>query len=202
MARKRSVGGRARSSSTIRSNIYIQAEKINKRIRSLHKGNNFGSYKSKDLINFARDNKYVTLSRTSRRKTPKISIINLAKATAGQVRLIGKKFKELLSAKSFTNAGINDIRKKTRIKVKTTLEGIADKELTDEDVDKFYEIVEYNKNSILEQIPPSEFYALVTQASEENLSVNGWVNLLNNYVSINNEEIREAAEQLYNKFVR
>lgn len=201
MARKRSVGGRARSSRTVKSNIYIQAKKINQRLRGLYRGKNFGKYKSRDLIDFANSNKFVTLGRTSRRGVPKITVKNLVDATVGQIRLIGKKFAELLRSKSFSNAGVEKIRQKTRIKVKTTLEGIADKELTDEDVDKFYDIVEYDKNTILDQIPPSEFYALVSQATEENLSDEGWVDLLSNYININNDYIRKEAKELYYKFV-
>lgn len=201
MARKRSTGGRSRSTSTVRSNIYIQADKINRRIRSLHKKGNFGHYKSKDLISFVRGNDYLSLRSTSRRKIPKIKVGNLIKATMGQLRLISKKFREVINAKSFSNVGIEDIRNKTRIKVKTTLEGIADKELTDEDIDKFYDIIEYKQSSILDQIPPSQFYALVSQAITQKLSLNGWISLLNNYAQINNEYIRKEAEELYYKFV-
>ena len=70
MPRKRSVSGRARVS-TIENRIQIQAEKINKKIRSLERGKNYGTYKSKELIRFVSQNDNLKISTDLDKKDPK-----------------------------------------------------------------------------------------------------------------------------------
>jgi hypothetical protein len=43
---------------------------------------------------------------------------------------------------------------------------------------------------------------LVEQAKSDNLSSDGWIELLKGYVQINNEYMRKEAEELYYKYVR
>ena len=57
-------------------------------------------------------------------------------------------------------------------------------------------------DDIIEKIGPSEFYQLVQVANKQNYNVEQWVELLNNYVEINNDVMRKQAEYLYNKFVQ
>ena len=116
-------------------------------------------------------------------------------------RLISKKFEEVLKSKAFYNKGIEEIRRETRKKVTKTLSEEMGRELTEEEVDTFYEIAKYKETEILNKINPSEFYQLVMEAKEKNYGVDEWINLLNNYVEINNEYIRKSAEKLYNKYV-
>ena len=74
------------------------------------------------------------------------------------------------------------------------------KEMSEEDVDKFLDIAKYSERvrqaSILEYIDPSEFMVLVEQARSDNLSVDGWVDLLNNYAQINNDIIIDYFEKM------
>ena len=202
MARKRSSGGRARRV-TPASKIYLQADKINRRIRSLERGKVFGSYKSKDLIQFARNySTFLTLNRGIGSKRARLRIRNLREATFGQLKLIAKKFTESLRAKSFSTIGIKNIRKETRRKVKETLQFETGMELSNKDVDLFYQIINYKTDEIISRIGASEFYILVETAKEANFGVDSWVDLISGYIEINNEEMRRAAEYLYNKFVR
>lgn len=201
MARKRTPSGRARIV-TPASKIYLQAEKINKRIRSLEKNKMFGSYKSKELIQFVRNyNSFLLLSRNRGSKRFRLKIKNLREATAGQIRLITKKLRETLRAKGFSPIGIKGIRKQTRQEVAKTLGGMVGRELSDKDTDLFYEIIKYKTDEIISKIGPSEFYVLVDVARQGNYSVDAWVNLIDNYIEVNNESIRKACEYLYYKFV-
>ena len=92
-----------------------------------------------------------------------------------------------------------------RKKIATTLSDQLGKTMSDTDVDKFLDIAKYAEKvrqaSILEYIDPSNFMVLVEQAKSANLSEEGWVDLLNKYVKINNETMREEAKELYNRYV-
>ena len=201
MPRKRSASGRSRRS-TITSNIYLQTEKINKKIQSLERGRNFGKYKSKELIRFAKNNEFVDLRKARGSRRRRLRVKNLREATFGQLALISKKLKEIVRSKAFTNIGIKNIREETRKKVTDTLKGIVGPDLTDKDVDLFYDIIKYKTDDIINKIGPSEFYTLVMEAREDNMGQEEWLEMISNYVTINNESIRKAGEYLYNKYVR
>ncbi len=202
MARKRSSGGRARRV-TPASKIYLQAEKINRRIRNLERNNLFGNYKSRELIRFAKNyGTYLSLNRGRGSKRARLRIRNLREATLGQLKVITKKFTETLKAKAFSTVGIKKIRVETRKEVAKTLGGMIGRKLTDKDTDLFYEIIKYKTDEIISRIGPSEFFVLVETARQANYSVEAWVMAINMYVEINNDVMRKAAEYLYEKFVK
>lgn len=203
MPRKRSVSGRARAK-TAENALQIQAEKINKRLRSLEKAGNYGVYKSKELIRFAQTNPFISIkkSRGSRRHRLVISKI---KKTMAQTRLIRKKLTNILKSKVFSNVGIKQVRLETRESLKQTLGERRGEEITEADVDRFYEIAEYaskaREGSIMEKIDPSKFEELIAEAKERNLDIDSWVTLVSEYAIINNGYMRREAEELYNKYV-
>ena len=199
MPRKKSVSGRSRGVDAV-NRIMIQAERINKQIRRLEKAGNYGSYKSKELMEFASRNRYVSIKKARGSKRHRL-IVNKVRMSIANQRLISKKFDEVLKSKAFYNKGIEEIRRETRKKVTKTLSEEMGRELSEEEVDTFYEIAKYKETEILNKINPSEFYQLVMEAKEKNYGVDEWINLLNNYVEINNEYIRKSAEKLYNKYV-
>lgn len=199
MPRKKSVSGRSRGVDAV-NRIMIQAERINKQLRRLEKAGNYGSYKSKELMEFASRNRYVSIKKARGSKRHRLIVKKVRMSIANQ-RLISKKFDEVLKSKAFYNKGIEEIRRETRKKVTKTLSEEMGRELSEEEVDTFYEIAKYKETEILNKINPSEFYQLVMEAKEKNYGVDEWINLLNNYVEINNEYIRKSAEKLYNKYV-
>lgn len=196
MPRKRSASGRSRRS-TITSNIYIQTEKINKRLRSLERGGNYGKYKGREFLTFVKDSRYLSMTRRRRLKVSK-----LREASDGQLILINKKFRHFLRSKGFSNVGIFKIREKTRDTVKDTLKGMVGHDISDRDIDMFYDIIQHKRKSILDQIPPSDFFNLVMQAKEDNVDIPGWITMLEQFVEINNEYLRREAEYLYYKYVK
>lgn len=212
MPRKKSSSGRARGKSPENA-LLLKIEKANARFRSLEKGGNFNTYASKELVRFAQANPYLSVktskkrskggkSRRSRQQRRHTLVITKSNIPVAQQRLINKKLNEALNSKVFSNVGIERVRKETRRKVKETLELESGKKLTDKDVDLFYDIAKYKYDDIIEKIGPSEFYQLVQLANKQNYNVEQWVELLNNYVEINNDVMRKQAEYLYNKFVK
>lgn len=201
MARKRSASGRARVS-TIENQIRIQTDKINKMIRSLEKGKNYGTYKSKDLIRFVSQNDNLKITKSRGSKRHRLAVQALREATFGKLKIINKKFREIIKSKAFTNVGIRDIRRKTRKKLAETLTGIKGEKVTRKDLEMFYDIINYKTDEIISKIGPSEFFAMVTQAQDASMEKEEWVEMLNNYVEINNDAMRQASEYLYNKYIK
>lgn len=212
MPRKKSTSGRARGKSP-ESALLLKIEKVNARFRSLEKGGNFNTYASKELVRFAQANPYLSIKtskkrpkgrkgRKGRQQKRHTLVLQKTNIPVAQQRLINKKLNEALNSKVFSNVGIERVRKETRRKVKETLELETGEELTQKDVDLFYDIAKYKYDDIIEKIGPSEFYQLVQVATKQNYNVDQWVDLLNNYVEINNDVMRKQAEYLYNKFVR
>lgn len=213
MPRKKSASGRARGKSPENA-LLLKIEKVNARFRSLEKGGNFNTYASKELVRFAQANPYLSVKTSKKRSKGGKSrrgrqpqrrhtfVITKGNIPVAQQRLINKKLNEALNSKVFSNVGIERVRKETRRKVKETLELESGEKLTDKDVDLFYDIAKYKYDDIIEKIGPSEFYQLVQLANKQNYNVEQWVELLNNYVEINNDVMRKQAEYLYNKFVK
>ena len=206
MPRKKSVSGRARGKSPD-SALVLKIEKANARFRSLERAGNYNTYASKELVRFAQANPYLSIKtsrkkpRGSKQKRHKL-VLKKGNIPTAQKRLISKKLTEALNSSLMSNFGIERVRKETRRKVKETLELESGEKLTEKDVDLFYDIAKYKYDDIIEKIGPSEFYQLVQVAHKQNYNVDQWVDLLNNYVEINNDVMRKQAEYLYNKFVK
>ena len=200
MPRKKTASGRARVK-TATNKIMLQVNRINKRFKSLEKGKNYGTYKSRDLIEFAKRNPYLSIKRSRGSKRHKLIVQKLREATTNQLRLISKKFTEVLQSKVFSNTGIERTRRETRKKVSKTLSERMGREMTKEEVDMFYDIAQEKQLSILDQMTNSNFWTLVMVAKDMNASVDTWVSLLKDYATINNEVLREEAKDLYYKYV-
>ena len=201
MPRKKTVSGRARVM-TAENRINRQIDRINRRFRGLEKGGNYGTYKSRELQEFVSRNPFLVIKRSRGSKRHKLMVMNLRKATAGQLKLITKKFSEVLKSKVFSNAGVERVRKETRKKVSETLSERMGREMTKEEVDVFYDIAkEKAESSILDQMTASQFWTLVMVAKDMNASQDTWISLLKDYATINNELLREEAKDLYYKYV-
>lgn len=204
MPRKKSVSGRARATNA-ENQLQLQAEKITKRLRSLEKAGEYGKLNAqKELIRFAQTNPFVSIKKSRGSKRRRLIVSKLKKTIAEQ-RLIRKKFTTFLKSKVSSVAGIRQARAKMEESLKETLKGQTGREIDQEDVDRFIEIAKYaeeaNQESILDKIDPSTFNMLVNVAREQNYSVPQWINLLNDYVLINNDYMRKEAEELYYKYV-
>lgn len=204
MPRKKSVSGRARATNA-ENQLQLQAEKITKRLRSLEKAGEYGKLNAqKELIRFAQTNPFVSIKKSRGSKRRRLIVSKLKKTIAEQ-RLIRKKFTTFLKSKVSSVAGIRQARAKMEESLKETLKGQTGREIDQEDVDRFIEIAKYaeeaNQESILDKIDPSTFNMLVNVAREQNYSVPQLINLLNDYVLINNDYMRKEAEELYYKYV-
>ena len=118
MARKKSASGRSRGVSEV-SKIMLQAERINKRIRSLEKADLYGIYKSKELHEFVSRQPSISIVR-SKRGRHKL-VLNTKKLKSQDAMLIVKKLQEILGSVTFSVGGIIRVREETRQKVSNTI---------------------------------------------------------------------------------
>lgn len=200
MPRKRSASGRAKIS-TIENRIRVQTEKVNKKFRSLEKSDYYGHYKSKELLTFIAENPNLKVVRGKGSKRHKVVYKSVKGTTMGRLILVTKKLKSFLRSKGSTVVGIEKIKAKTLKTITAKLTGIKGSDVSNRDLEIFYDIIKHRSDEILNKIDPSEFYALVSEARENNYGEEKWISMINDYVEINNKELREACKYLYEKYV-
>lgn len=204
MPRKKSPSGRARGFSSV-NQIILQAEKINKQIARLEKADRFGSYKSKELMAFVSRRPALKMVKSRRSKRHRI-VIDTGELTEGEQRLIHKKFAQISKSPAFSPIGIQRIERKIRRKIRRTLSEELGRKIGQKELEKFFDIIKYkehaNQTSILDKIDPSAFWRLVITAVSEHMSQTSWVSMLENYVEINNDYIRNEAKYLYERYVK
>ncbi|MBQ1769776.1 MAG: hypothetical protein IIZ99_03630 [Turicibacter sp.] len=198
MARKKSLKGRAKKPTVI-SSLNILIEKTNRKLRSLDKAGLYGHYSTLKLLRSISGESDISYKRKRRNKIK----LNRKPSIIGKTRLYLKNFQSFVRSKTSSPIGIKDVRKKTESKLKKTLGNMTDKEVTDEDLDDFYQLmndrdVKQNK----EKIPPSNVYVLLQEAKEKDMSSDNFSKQLQIAMNSNNEDTRKMAERLYNKFVR
>lgn len=198
MARKKSLKGRSRKP-TINSSLNILIEKTNKRLRSLDKAGMYGHYSMKKLMRSIQDESYISYKRKRRNKIK----LNRKISSIAKLRLYIKNFQSFVKSKTSSPIGIKNVREQSRKTLKKTLSNITDKEISDEDLDDFYQLMkDRDVKQNTEKIPPSNVYVLLQEAKEKDMSSDDFSKQLQNAMNSNNEDTRKMAERLYNKFVR
>lgn len=199
MPRKRTTG-RARAV-TGTSRVQLELERVNRKLNTLAKSGQYGSYASKRLINVLSEDERVVIKK-SRRGRRQVIIQGVKVLSQNQSRYYAKTLREFRTAKTSTPLGIKETRRKAEEKLKQSLGNITNKTITTKDVDDFYSIVsdaDYKK--IVEKIPPSEFYVIVTAARKNKYNAEQFTDLLSSYVTDTDEDLRVIAKRLFNKFV-
>ena len=196
----RKVSGRARPA-TPASRLLLDLDRVNRKLEILSKSKNFYTYSSKKLINTIRRDSAITYKRTVRSKIPKISV-NVNKLNTSQIRYYEKVFRSFLQSKTSYPLGIQEVRKKSEESLKESLGQITDKEITQQDVDDFYDMLyDSDFKYLAEKIGPSEVYILIENARNGNLSKKDFITTLSQYMTVNNADVRKKASRIYDKFI-
>lgn len=196
MPRKKSVGGRAR---TVPTTGYL-LERANRKLINLERANLSGTYASKQLIKSLQGNKAVKIG--SRKARNRIKVIRSLNVT--QKRFVNKKLRQFVESETSTPTGIKRKRAETRENVLQGLSKLVDRQLTKEDLDDFYDLVENEDfQGLADMIGDSEMYVLVDEAKQKNLkNPNDFAKLLNKHMTSNTKEVRDKATRLFNKFIK
>ena len=200
MARKKSVSGRSRGVTEV-NRIMLQTERINKALRRLEKAGRYGTYKSKELLEFVSRNRSLSVKKSRGSKRHRI-VVNKLRLTSQERRNISQKFKEVLKSQAFTPSGIEKIEDKIRIKIKENLKGQLDREPSKFELEMFYRVLKYRKElDALKSDHPSEYWQLVLDAIAQGKDESAFLDSVKNYADLNNEEMRKSAQRLYEQLV-
>lgn len=194
MPRKKVIG-RARIV-TKEHALDIQIDRVNRKLKRLYKANLQNKYAAKKL------NKLLKVQGDFKIVNGRIKG-QPAKLNVSQIRYYQKVFKSFLESPVSSPIGISQARQKARESLKSTLNDIIDdRNITEEDVDDFYDLVESDEYSYFsEKIGPSELYVLINEAQAKNWSETYFINTICNYANLNSDEARRKAKRLYEKFV-
>ena len=197
MPRKKSPRGRARVP-TPADKLLRSIEKTNRKLNRLDSAGLYGKYATKKLLRTIRNESPIKYNRGKRVKVT----VNLKKLNPSQIRYYQKVFNSFLESKTSSPIGIKDVESKTRDKLKQSLSEITDEDITEQDVEDFYTLVEDNDFRYLaDKIGDSDIYILVNESKSRDLNEEGFTKMLEQYMTVNTKEARDAASNLYNKFV-
>lgn len=198
MARKRSVSGRARPK-TLDNKLRITVEKVNRKLNKLDQGKVYGRYASKQILRLASTDKNILYSRKRRNKL----IISTKGLTQSELRLYQKQMESFLKSKTSTVSGVKQARANVIEKVKKSLSGMTDLELTDDDIEDFFNLTSKDNDFkyLADRMDPSKLYILLQHVKESNGNAEDLITMLESYMTVNNQNVRNKATRLYNKFV-
>lgn len=194
MPRKKVIG-RARVV-TKEHALDIQINRVNQKLKRLYKANLQNKYAAKRL------NKLLKVQGDFKIVNGRIKG-QPAKLNINQIRYYQKVFKSFIESPVSSPIGIRQTRERSRKALKETLNDIIDdRNITDEDVDDFYDFVESDEfDYFAEKMSPSELYVLINEAQSKNWTKEYFINTICNYANLNSDEARKKAQRLYEKFV-
>lgn len=198
MARKRSSGGRKAKSSLL-SQTYISIEKANKRVVGLRKHGDLGTYASKDILRLVSQNKHVTFN-----KKGKLVIRKSQSLSFAETRLINKRLREFNKAKTGTHGGIEEVKQSTKAKMKETLSGLTDRDISDSDVEFLYNMFnDKSTSNLYDYISPSELLIILNYAKENNHTEEEFWTAVQRYIGETNlSDVKEQAIAIYRNYMQ
>lgn len=196
MARKR-IKGRSRVP-TPADKLLRSIEMTNRKLNRLESAGVYNKYASKKLLRTIHNESPIKYNKGKRVKVT----VNVKKLNPSQIRYYQKVFNSFLESKTSSPIGIENKQVKTREKLKQSLSEITDNDISDQDIEDFYDLVENEDFRYLaDKIGDSDIYILVNEVKSRELDESGFINMLEQYMTVNTKEARDAASNLYNKFV-
>ena len=196
MARKR-ISGRSRVP-TPANKLSRSIEKTNRKLNRLEAAGLYGKYASKKLLRTIHNESIIKYNRD---KASKVTL-NVKELNPSQIRYYQKVFTSFLESKTSSPIGIKDKELQTRGKLKQSLSEITDEDITEQDVEDFYTLVEDNDFRYLaDKIGDSNIYILANEAKSRDLDEGGFTKMLEQYMTVNTKEACDAASNLYKKYV-
>lgn len=194
IAKKRSSRGRTKVN--LEKETRKLVNKANARLDSLQRRYRSGTWATKKLANRLSSNKMKMWSKNGKIKIGK----NLTKS---QMIGLNKAINQFLSSATSTKKGIKSVREKTIESLRGTLSDDIE-EMSYEDAEKFYEMFGNNDfQTLADKIGSSALQACIEDAIESGDSEQDFIKRLEWYggVSMNDLDMREAAQRLYEKYV-
>lgn len=170
------------------------SKKVNSRLKSLERRYSSGTWSSKKLFNRVNTTKIGNPVKNNR-IMPNESMNNT------QLIYLQKAMNQFLNSKTSTKKGIKDVAEETKKSLKAAL-SIDDEDITDVDIDEMYEMLANDDFDFFnEKIGASAMWITIEDAKEVDETEDNFINRLELYMDLPDEEARTRARRLYNKYV-
>lgn len=169
-----------------------QVQETNARLKSLGRRYKKGSWASKILYN--RINDYMSKGRI---RVPK-------NATMTELKKIQKATKLFLNSKTSTKRGINEVSKSIKQGMKTAFD-MEGKVASMSDIEDLYDMMtneDFTKSDFEDKIGASRMDRYILDAKEQKQDVNEFIDAIESNEFSLDEDLREKAINLYNKYIR
>lgn len=178
-------------------NIQLMNE-VNRRLKGLRSAGYLGSYASKKLRK--RLDTEVLKSWTM----DKGGKVKLSKdLTATQMMAVNKAMRQFLASKTSKARGIEQTRTETIKSLRKTLSQEGGELIDEEDAEFFYDMFADNDfDFFAEKIGSSELKMIIKDSIDAQDSLDDWINRLSLYITMEDLDMRERAERLYEKYIQ
>lgn len=185
----------ARQKELVYKETVKQVQKTNERLKSLSRHYKKGTWASKKLIDRldGKQNAY----KNGRIRIPK-------NATTTQLKSIQKATKQFLESKTSTRKGISEVSKSIKEGMKNAFE-MEGKDITNSDIEDLYQMMsddDFTKSDFEDKIGASRMDRYILDAKEKKMNVNNFIDLIEANEFSLDEDLRNKAISLYNKYVK
>ena len=181
----------------LETKVKAQIKETNKRLRALDKKGFYNSFSSKKLFERL-GGKYDALDRVNGKVTG-VRIrknMNMTDLTAVQ-----KATKQFLKSATSTPFKTKAVIRRTKESMYKTLK-TKDNKLTREDIETYYEMLGNNDFDYFnEKIGASSMWALIDESIENEDNQRQFLNRINSLISLNDEDIKKKAINLFKNYV-
>ena len=178
-------------------NIQLMNE-VNRRLKGLRSAGYLGSYASKKL------RKRLDTEVLKSWSMDKGGKVKLSKdLTATQMMAVNKAMRQFLASKTSKARGIEQTRKETIKSLRKTLTQEGGEQIDDEDAEFFYDMFGDNDfDFFAEKIGSSELQLIIKDSIDADESKDDWIERLSLYITMEDLDMRERAERLYEKYIQ
>lgn len=177
----------------------IKAEAANRRLKALNKSGNYGTFSSKKLFDRLDSPKLKSLTKLRTGKITGIKIKSNMNKT--DLTAVNKALDQFLKSSTSTTKGLNKVMEKTKKSMYETLKA-RDKNITKEDIETYYNMLgDKDFDYFNDKIGASTMWALIEDSIEKEENQDEFLKRLNNYITLNDEDVKAKAMRLYEKYV-
>lgn len=182
--------------------VQRELKEVNKRLRALEKSGNYNSYSSKKLFERLGSKKLNVLNKSKKVNRGHVLGIKLRKnMTNTDLAAVSKASNQFLRSATSTPKKLKKVVELTKKSMYETLKA-QNKDISKEDIEAYYEMLG-NKDFeyFNDKIGASTMWSIIEDAIEMGDTKKGFLDRLNNYITLNDVDIRDKAISLYNKYI-
>lgn len=182
--------------------VQTEIKEINKRLRSLERRGHYNSYSSKKLFERLGSEKLNVLKKSKKVNRGHVLGVKLRKNMSNTDLLaVSKASNQFLRSATSTPKRLEKVVADTKKSMYKTLH-LKDDEISKEDIENYYEMLGNDDFDYFnDKIGASTMWSIIEDAIEIGDTKKRFLDRLNNYITLNDVDIREKAIRLYNKYV-